>query len=56
MKKGILIFLVLFGVRLLVLYNLPLEVTQRTEIKRGNTLIENIEKHIKRNGGNSRLE
>tara|TARA_R100000353_G_scaffold175981_1_gene148124 strand:+ start:50 stop:421 length:372 start_codon:yes stop_codon:yes gene_type:complete len=50
MKKGVLIFLVLFGIGLLVLFNLPLEITHRTEIKRGNALIENIENYINETG------
>lgn len=50
MNKGIIIFLALIGVGFLVLYNLPLEITHRTEIKRGNKLIENIEKYINETG------
>ena len=50
MKKGILIFLILFVAGFLVFYNLPLEITYRTEIKRGNTLIENIENYITETG------
>ena len=50
MKKAILIFLILFGIGLLVLFNLPLEITHRMEIKRGNILIENIEKYINETG------
>ena len=50
MKKAILIFLVLYGIGLLVLFKLPLEVTHRTEIERGNTLIENIENYINETG------
>ncbi len=50
MKKSILIFLVLFVVGFLFFYNLPLEITHRTEIKRGNTLIKNIENYINETG------
>ncbi len=50
MKKGVLIFLILFGTGLLVLFNLPLEITHRTEIKRGNALNENIKNYINQTG------
>ena len=50
MKKGILIFLVLFTIGLLTLYNLPLGITHRTEIKRGSSLIKNIENYINKTG------
>ena len=50
MKKGILIFIVFFLVGFLVLYILPIEVTQSRELKRGNILIENIENYVNETG------
>lgn len=50
MKKAFLIIVVLLGFGILVLHNLPLEIIYRTEIKRGNELIENIENHKSETG------